>query len=51
MIITEFMNTSPNIIFILADSETERVRRLLIDLENWFEKVEFDRDTISDQSF
>ena len=32
----------------LADLERERVRKLLVDLENWFEKVEFDRATISE---
>tara|TARA_B100000470_G_C19504882_1_gene264781 strand:- start:71 stop:562 length:492 start_codon:yes stop_codon:yes gene_type:complete len=32
----------------LADLERERVRKLLVDLENWFEKVEFDRAMISE---
>ena len=32
----------------LAESEPERARKLLIDLENWFEKIEFERATISD---
>ena len=30
----------------LADSEIERVRKLLVDLESWFEKVEFERSMI-----
>ena len=32
----------------LAESEPQRAKKLLIDLENWFEKIEFERATISD---
>jgi len=27
----------------IADEEAERVRNLLVELENWFEKVELDQ--------